>query len=811
MSLSRRELLKATAALAAMGGSGVSLAGAAAATPGTAASAAGDVDAAQAAALRLWYRRPATQWVEALPLGNGRLGAMVWGGAKHERIQLNEDTLYAGGPYDPTPPGALAALPEVRRLLFAGQYAEAEALANATMMATPRKQMPYQPLGDLVLDFSEVSETNGYRRELDLDSAMATSTFESRGTQHLREALVSAADQCAVVRLSSGRPLDPGAWWNPAPGRISLRIGLDCEHAESGVLPDGEHGLLLRGRNGDAFGIEGKLRFALRLRVQARGGSVQRRGERIEVVGADEVLLLLTAATSYKRFDDVSGDPDAITRTQLDKASTKSWTELRSAQVAAHRSMFRRVAIDLGRSEPAIAALPTDERVARSGEGHDPQLAALYHQFGRYLLIASSLPGSQPANLQGIWNDLLSPPWESKYTININTEMNYWPSEANALHECVEPLERMLFELAEQGARTARAMYAAPGWVAHHNTDLWRQTAPIDGAEWGLWPMGGAWLLQQLWDRWDYGRDPAYLRKVYPLFKGAAEFFAATLVEDPDTRAMVTAPSISPENRHPFGAALCAGPSMDAQLLRDLFGQCIEAAALLGVDAGFATQLAGLRARLPPHRIGKAGQLQEWQQDWDMQAPERQHRHVSHLYALHPSAQVNVRDTPKLAAAAKRSLEIRGDEATGWGTAWRLNLWARLRDGEHAYKVLQMLLSPQRTYPNLFDAHPPFQIDGNFGGTAGITEMLLQSWGGTVFLLPALPKAWTTGSVSGLRVRNAAGIDLHWKDGRLASATLRSDQGGDYQLAYRDDTMTLQLRAGEAVTVGLRNERLVRA
>ena len=800
MSLSRRQLLKATAALAAMGGSGVSLADAGPATHGTAASADVDVGAVQAAALRLWYRRPATQWVEALPLGNGRLGAMVWGGAKHERIQLNEDTLYAGGPYDPTPPRALSALPEVRRLLFTGQYAEAEALANATMMASPKKQMPYQPLGDLVLDFFEVSETNGYRRELDLDSAVAMSTFEARGLQHRREVFVSPVDQCLAVRLSGDKA-----------GRISLRIGLDSDQQDASVDADGDAGLLLQGRNRAAFGIEGKLRFALRLRVLPSGGHLRHHRDRIEVRDADEVVLLLTAATSYKRFDDVSGNPQAITRAQLEKAAGKSWTALRDAHIAAHQSLFQRLAMDLGRSDAAIAALPTDERVARFTEGRDPELAALYHQFGRYLLIASSLPGTQPANLQGIWNDLLEPPWESKYTININTQMNYWPSEANALHECVEPLERMLFELAEQGARTAKRMYGAPGWVAHHNTDLWRQTAPIDGAEWGLWPMGGAWLLQQLWDRWDYGRDPAYLRKVYPLFKGAAEFFAATLVEDPNTKAMVTTPSISPENRHPFGAALCAGPSMDAQLLRDLFGQCIEASALLGVDAGFAKQLAGLRERLPPHRIGKAGQLQEWQQDWDMDAPELQHRHVSHLYALHPSSQVNVRDTPKLAAAAKRSLEIRGDEATGWGTAWRLNLWARLRDGEHAYQVLQMLLSPQRTYPNLFDAHPPFQIDGNFGGTAGITEMLLQSWGGTVFLLPALPKAWATGSVRGLRVRNAAGVDLAWKDGRLARAVLRSDKGGDYEIACGDATLKLQLAANEAVELLLRNNQLVRA
>lgn len=783
----RRDLLKATVAALAITGVG-----------GTRAAAAAEAVASGYTnhdALKLWYRRPATRWVEALPLGNGRLGAMVWGGIGHERLQLNEDTLYAGGPYDANNPDALAALPEVRRLIFAGQYAQAEALANAKLMAKPIKQMPYQPLADLVLAFRDVPDVSAYRRELDLDTAIASTRFETWKTVHTREAFVSPVDQCVVVRLATDRP-----------GGIDLRISLDSDQQSEVTSEDGS--LLLRGRNPARRGIEGRLRFATRVRALPGGGSLQIKNGRIEIEDADEVVLLLTAATSYRRYNDVGGDPEAITNTQLAAAAKRGYDALRAAHVTEHQRLFRRVAIDLGHGD--AERLPTDERVGQFASGNDPALAALYHQYGRYLLISSSRPGTQPANLQGIWNDLMDPPWESKYTVNINTEMNYWPSEANALPECVEPLERMLFDLAETGARTAKTMYGAPGWVVHHNIDLWRQTAPIDGAKWGLWPMGGAWLLQQLWDRWDYGRDRAYLQKIYPLFKGAAEFYAAVLVRDPATGEMVTNPSLSPENLHPHGSSLCAGPAMDSQLLRDLFAQCIEAATLLDVDAEFAQTLRTLRAQLPRDRIGQAGQLQEWREDWDMQAPEIHHRHVSHLYALHPSAQINVRDTPELAAAARRSLQIRGDDATGWGIGWRLNLWARLGDGEHAHRILRMLLGPERTYPNLFDAHPPFQIDGNFGGTAGITEMLLQSWGGSIFLLPALPEQWPQGEVRGLRVRGAAGMDLKWKNGRLAHARLSSDNGGNYTLVYAKQMLVLQMAAGEAVDVGLRGDRLVR-
>ncbi|MGH8079686.1 MAG: glycoside hydrolase family 95 protein, partial [Lysobacter sp.] len=725
-----------------------------------------------------------------------RLGAMVWGGIEHERLQLNEDTLYAGGPYEADTSGALEALPEVRRLIFAGQYAQAEDLANARMMARPLKQMPYQPLADVVLDFRDIPDISDYRRELDLDTAITRSRFKTWKIEHTREAFISPVHQCIVMRLSTDQP-----------GSIHLRVSLDSDQHNEMMVDDGA--LLLRGRNATRHGVEGRLKFAMRIRAIPRGGSLRLRGERIEIEGADEVVLLITAATSYRRYDDAGGDPEAITRQQLIAAHQSGFEQLRAAHVAEHQRLFHRVSINLGHTE--AARLPTDERIEHFADGNDPALAALYHQYGRYLLISSSRPGTQPANLQGIWNDLMDPPWESKYTVNINTEMNYWPSEANALHECVEPLERMMFDLAQSGARTAKTMYGAPGWVMHHNTDLWRQTRPIDGAQYGLWPMGGAWLLQQLWDRWDYDRDRTYLAKIYPLFKGAAEFFAATLTKDPHTGERITNPSISPENVHPHGASLCAGPAMDSQLLRDLFAQCIQAAGLLGVDSGFAQQLKQLRDQLPPDRVGKAGQLQEWREDWDMQAPEIHHRHVSHLYALHPSSQINVRDTPKLAAAARRSLQIRGDDATGWGLGWRLNLWARLGDGEHALKILRMLLGPQRTYPNLFDAHPPFQIDGNFGGTAGITEMLLQSWGGSIFLLPALPQAWKSGFVRGLKVRGAAGIDLSWKAGRLTEATLTSVRGGRYNIVLGEQSLDVELDAGQSHRLRLKDSKLVAA
>ncbi len=740
--------------------------------------------------LRLWYRQPATTWNQALPVGNGRLGAMVFGGRSKETIQLNEETLWSGGPYDPVVPGAYKALPEIRRLLFAGDIPAAHDLFGRTMMGRPYEQMKYQPLGNLRLTFPGHDKSTDYQRELDLDAAVARVSYTVNGTHFVREVFASAVDQVIVVRLTADRP-----------GAISFTAELEGVRNDThsnygtdyfrmdGVAPNR---LRLTGKSSDYLGIEGKIRYQADLVAQATGGTTTTDRRTLTVTNADAVTLVLAAATNFVNYHDVSADPAARVAKVLDHAAATSYPQLLQAHEREHRDWFRRVALQLGTPLPAADSLPTDLRIARYATQPDPGLAALMYQFGRYLLIGSSRPGTEPANLQGIWNDMSNPWWDSKYTVNINLPMNYWPAETGNLAELVGPLEKLVTEVAETGTATAREHWGARGWVLHQNTDLWRAAAPMDGPSWGAWPVGGTWLMSNLYERFRFSADDADLRQIYPLLRDQTRFILDILVPEPKHGWLVTAPSNSPENFPLWpgnvsffdevtglrlGArTMTAGPTMDMQLIRELLVNFDEAATRLKADPALLAEARAALPRLAPNQIGKHGQLQEWLDDWDELEPN--HRHLSPLWGLYPGHEITPELTPALAAAAAVTLDRRGTGGCGWSYAWKMGLRARLYDGQHALDQLRALLT-KSSLPNLFSlCGKAMQVDGNFGATAAIAEMLLQSHQGMIQLLPALPAEWDAGHVSGLRARGGVTVDLTWAGGKVTTAEFESTKQG---------------------------------
>ena len=745
----------------------------------------------------LWYQQPAEKWTEALPIGNGWLAAMVFGKVDQERIQLNEDSIWAGARSDRNNPEALKSLPEVRRLLFAGKVKDAEALAGKTMLGIPLRLPPYQPLGDLWLNFGPPSDISDYRRELDLGTGMVKITYQQGDTHFTREIFASAPDQTLVIRLTSNHA-----------GSISFSASMsrEADAASEVINPDR---IVLSGQaiaHGDRshdWDGKGGVHFAGILRVIPYGGKLEATKKDLTVRNADSVTLLLAAASDYR-----TGDPRAGAESTL-AAANKPYEALRAAHMADYQKYFNRVELSLGGDDRS--QIPTDERLRRVAQGEsDPGLIAQYFQFGRYLMIAGSRPGSLATTLQGKWNESLTPPWDSKYTININTEMNYWPAETCNLSELHEPLFDLIDNLRDSGRRTAREMYGARGIVAHHNTDAWGHTEPLDGVGPGMWPMGAGWLSLDLWEHYDFTRDREFLAKrAYPVLREAAEFLLDYLADDGHGH-LVSGPSVSPENRYKMAdgtvGRLCMGPYMDTEIARAVLTRVIDASGILGVDGEFRQKAAAARDKLLPFRIGKYGQLQEWMDDYD--EPEPGHRHVSHLFALYPDHQIMLRATPELAKAARASLERRlehGGGGTGWSRAWVINLWARLGEGEQAYASVIELLR-RSTLPNMFDNHPPFQIDGNFGGTAGITEMLLQSYDGEISFLPALPNAWASGHIRGLKARGGVEVDLEWRDSKPVSAVLRASVSGEVRLRVPNGARITAIHSGK-VKIPLRADR----